>query len=116
MEFGEHTVICTYRVRKGARDAFAKLLGKHWPALSGAGLVTGVPSLIFESKPGGGPQDDEPGPTFVEIFTWVSAEAPDIAHRWPAIMAVWEPMGALVESRDGRPAMEFPHYRHIAPA
>jgi hypothetical protein len=28
-------------------------------------------------------------------------------------MAIWEPMGALTESRGGRPAMEFPHVRPL---
>ena len=113
MDFNEHSVICTYRVKPGAREAFIALLKKHWPALRAAGLATETPPLIFESAESGKPQHDEAGVTFVEIFSWASADAPGTAHQTPGVMAVWEPMGGLVESRDGRPAMEFPHYRPV---
>ena len=113
MAWSEHTVICTYRVRDGARDEFLALLERHWPTLHAAGLVTDEPAIAFESLTTGKPQHDESGTTIVEIFSWASADAAGIAHRTPAVMAVWEPMGALVEARDGRPAMEFPHYRPI---
>ena len=113
MGFNEHTVICTYRVKAGARDAFLELLKKHWPALRSVGLASETPPMILEAHPDGKPQHSETGPTFVEIFSWASAEASGVAHKTPQAMAVWEPMGALVESRDGRPAMEFPHYRPL---
>jgi hypothetical protein len=112
MAWNEHTNICTYRVKAGAREQFLALLRKHWPALRAAGLATDTPALHFEAKAGGG-RHDETGTTFVEIFSWSRADAPDLAHRMPAVMAVWEPMGALVEERDGRPAMEFPTYRPL---
>jgi hypothetical protein len=112
MAWNEHTNICTYRVKAGARDEFIALLRKHWPALRAAGLATDTPALHFEATPGSG-RHDEAGTTFVEIFSWSRADAPQIAHNTPAVMAVWEPMGALVEERDGRPAMEFPNYRPL---
>jgi len=37
-------------------------------------------------------------------------------HMSPEVMAVWEPMGALVEERDGRKAMEFPHVQPLTVA
>ena len=112
MAFNEFTNICTYRVRRDARDQFIELLRKHWPALRAAGLATDDPPIIFESREGVD-RHDEPGPTFVEIFSWSRPDAADIAHRTPGVMAVWEPMGGLVESRDGRPPMEFPSYRPL---
>ncbi len=111
--WGEHSVVCTYRVRDGARDEFLRLLERHWPTLHAAGLVTEEPAVAFESVSTGGSQHDESGTTFIEIFSWASAEAPAIAHRSPAVMAVWEPMGGLVESRNGRPPMEFPRFRPV---
>lgn len=113
MTWNEHTNICTYRVKAGAREQFIALLRKHWPTLRAAGLATDTPALHFEAVIGGDSRHDETGTTFVEIFSWSRPDAPDLAHNTPAIMAVWEPMGALVEARDGRPAMEFPNYRPL---
>jgi len=113
MAWNEYTNICTYRVKPGARDRFIELLRKHWPALRDAGLATATPALHFEAEVGGQSRHDETGTTFVEIFSWSRHDAPRLAHNTPAVMAVWEPMGALVEARDGRPAMEFPNYRPL---
>jgi hypothetical protein len=112
MQWSDNTVICTYRVREGARETFLELLKKHWPTLRAAGLVTDTPPLIFESIREGG-RHDEQGTTFVEIFSWLGPESAGLAHQMPAVMAVWEPMGAHTEARDGRPAMEFPHFRPL---
>jgi quinol monooxygenase YgiN len=111
--WNEHTNICTYRVKPGAREKFLKLLRQHWPTLREAGLVTATPAQHFEAEIGGG-RHNETGTTFVEIFSWASPDSADLAHKMPEVMAVWEPMGALVESRDGRPAMEFPNFRQLA--
>lgn len=112
MSWNEHTVICTYRVREEARDEFIELLKKHWPALRSQGLVTDTPPLCFEAH-AGGDDHNERGPTFVEIFSWAGPESAGLAHQLPAVMAVWEKMGGLVEARDGRPAMEFPHFQPL---
>jgi hypothetical protein len=113
MTWNDYTNICTYRVKPGARDRFIELLRKHWPALRDAGLATATPALHFEAEVGGQSRHNESGTTFVEIFSWSRPDAPQLAHNTPAVMAVWEPMGALVEARDGRPAMEFPNYRPL---
>jgi hypothetical protein len=96
------TCMCTYRVKRDQERPFIQLLERHWPTLRRAGLVTDQPPQIFRG------QDDKERPFFVEIFSWKDASAPETAHHSPEIMAVWEPMGALVEERDGRPSMEFP--------
>jgi hypothetical protein len=113
MRWNEHTVICTYRVREDAREQFIALLRKHWATLHEAGLVTDTPAIHFESVPSDDPHDEK-GPTFVEIFSWKGSESAGLAHQMPEVMAVWEPMGGLVESRGGRPPMEFPHFRALA--
>jgi hypothetical protein len=101
-----YTSLCIYRVKPGSEKAFRGLLAKHWPTLKGAGLAAEEPSIVYEGseeKRGGkGP------PIFFELLHWKDAEGPNHAHELPAVMAVWEPMGALCEARDGRPAMEFP--------
>lgn len=100
---GPQTVICTYRVKAGKESAFMDILARHWPALRGAGLATEERPLVYLGK-------DDAGPVVTEIFTWVDGVAgPAAAHQSPEVMAVWEPMGALCEERDGRPSMEFPH-------
>ncbi len=110
--WNDHTNICTYRVKPGAREQFIELLRRHWPTLRDAGLATDTPALHFEAEVGGG-RHNETGTTFVEIFSWTSGESADLAHRMPEVMAVWEPMGALVEARDGHPGMEFPNFRNL---
>lgn len=99
------TVIATYRVRADAEAEFVELLRGHHPTLFAAGLVTADAPVVYRSL--------DPAPTYFEIFTWTSADAPDAAHKSPAVMAVWEPMMAMVEDRDGRPGMEFPHVRRV---
>ena len=101
------TVICLYRVRSGREDAFTDLLERHWPALRELGLATETPPRHFRG------QEQSGEPLFVEIFEWTDADAAGVAHQHPEVMAIWEPMDALTETRDGRPNMEFPHVQPI---
>ena len=103
-----NTVICTFRIKRGRERAMMRLLKAHWPTLRRLGLVTAERSRLFRGK-------DKTGKSyFVEIFTWKNQAAVDFAHRSPEVMAVWEPMGALVEKRLGRPAWEFPHVEAVS--
>ena len=97
------TVICRFQVKRGRERSFERLLKAHWPTLRRLGLVTPEPSRIYRGRDGAGK------PYYVEIFTWRSAGAAEVAHRTPEVMAIWEPMGNHVEKRLGRPAWEFPH-------
>jgi hypothetical protein len=99
------TSMCIYRVRPGAETAFRDLLSRHWPTLRGLDLATDDESKIYEGR------EEDGAPLFVEFLTWKDAEGPGMAHELPEVMAVWEPMGDLCESRGGRPAMEFPQVR-----
>jgi hypothetical protein len=101
------TALCTYRVKAGSEDAFRKLLSKHWPTLRRLGLATDVAPTTYEGMEKAG------APFFVELLTWKDAEAPNMAHQLPEVMAIWEPMGKLCEARDGKPPMEFPHVKSI---
>ncbi len=101
------TVLCTYRVVPGKEADFEGLLSKHYPALRGADLATENEPRIFRGTDGTG------GTVFYELFEWRDAEAPNVAHQSPAVMAVWEPMGELCEEREGRPKFEFPHVEPV---
>jgi hypothetical protein len=96
-------VICHYRVAKGNAAKFESLLRKHWPTLHDLGLVTNVPSQQFK-----GEEQDNGQPIYFEIFDWLDGAA-DRAHEHPEVMAIWEPMDKLCETRGGKPNMEFPH-------
>ncbi len=105
---GPAVVICSYRVRQGKEDEFARLLERHWPTLHRLGLATDEPARVYRGE-------DAPGKSwFVELFTWKDGkEGPNIAHQTPEVMSIWEPMGALLEDRLGRPKMEFPHFEPV---
>ncbi len=96
-------VICHYRVKRGNETEFEKLLTKHWPKLHQLGLVTDSPPLQFI-----GEEQDNGEPIYFEIFGWLD-DAAGRAHEHPEVMAIWEPMDQLCESRGGKPNMEFPH-------
>jgi hypothetical protein len=101
------TVICLYRVRAGNEERFVELLARHWPTLRELGLATERPPRHFRGE------ERDGAPLFVEIFDWVDGAAAGAAHEHPAVMAIWEPMDRLTETRGGRPNMEFPHVRPI---
>lgn len=97
-------MICTYRVRGGAEEEFAGLLGGHWRTLLDLGFVTEEKSVVFRGTDG--------GLTYVEIFTWVEGGFGQ-AHEHPDVLAIWERMDPLLEERDGRPKWEFPHFEPV---
>ena len=90
-------MLVMYRVKPGKEEAFLPLLRKHWPALRAIGLATDKPALAYrgESK-----RNHGPGSVYVETFEWKNAEAPQVAHQTPEVMAVWEPMGPLLDGMD----------------
>jgi hypothetical protein len=96
----QETVVCTYRVRADAEQAFVGLLRRHGEVLRELGFVTGKPLVTLR-------ETDEP--TYLEVFTWVDGGFGQ-AHEHPDVLAVWEAMDPLLEERDGRPKWEFPHF------
>jgi len=97
------TVIAIYRVRADKEQEVFGWLRKHYPALKGVGLVTDDVPIVYRGV------ESDGRPIVFEVFSWRDSSAPDTAHQLPDVMAVWEPMGACVEERDGKPKMEFPH-------
>jgi quinol monooxygenase YgiN len=102
------TVICQYRVREGKEEAFVRLLRRHWPTLADLGVVTDEAARAYRGA------DEKGRPVYYEIFSWRSESAFERAHSHPDVLAIWEPMDALCEARDGRPNMEFPHVQGLA--
>jgi quinol monooxygenase YgiN len=85
------SMLCIYRIKDGKEADFLRLLEKHWPTLNGVGLVTPDPAQVLRAA------DKDGKIVFVETFAWRDAAAPSVAHQTPEVMAVWEPMGALVD-------------------
>ena len=102
------TALCIYRVRVGKEEAFKDLLAQHGSSMHALGLAADELPVTYQGEEKGG------GPVFFEFFTWKDASAPEKAHQLPEVAAIWEPMGALCESRDGRPAMEFTDVEKIS--
>ena len=90
-------MLVMYRVKPGREEEFVPLLKKHWPALQSVRLSTDKPAQMFRGTPKRGHGE---GSLFVELFEWRNATAPNIAHQTPEVMAVWEPMGPMLESMD----------------
>jgi hypothetical protein len=84
--------LVTYRPKKGKEAELQALVEHHWPVLEQIGLVTPAPAQIWRAT------DKRSGAVyFVEMFSWKDGEASAIAHRTPEVMALWEPMGAVLE-------------------
>ncbi len=101
------TVICHYRVRPGNEAEFEALLKDHRPALHKLGLITDTPTQRFK-----GVEQDNGQPIYFEIFEWHDG-ASELAHQHPEVMAVWERMDQLCETRGDKPNMEFPHVERV---
>lgn len=82
----------TYRPLPGKEDALFTLVQKHWPTIHRLGLTTDTPANVYRA------QDKQSGcVSFIEIFSWKSEEASDVAHQMPEVMAIWEPMDPLLD-------------------
>ena len=84
--------LVTYTPKPGKEKELLALIEKHWPALDKAGLVTKEKARVWRAH------DKRKGHTyFVEFMTWKDGEASSLAHQLPEVMAVWEPMGPIME-------------------
>ena len=96
------TVHVTYHVQSGKLDEFLAALGEHYPAGRKLGIVLADPHLILAGKEDGG------RPIVIEILTWRDADAPDnVTRKYPTVRAIWDRLNALVEKRDGKPAIDI---------
>jgi hypothetical protein len=88
--------LVTYRVKKGKENEFVRLLAKHWPTLNQLGLVSKDRPRYWRATD----KRDHEKVSFVELFTWKDGKSADVAHQTPEVMALWEPMGPMLEGLD----------------
>jgi hypothetical protein len=82
----------TYVPKQGKEAELLELVRRHETALRSVGLVTAEPFKVWRAF------DIRKGRVaFMEYFEWKDGRAPDIAHQTPEVMAVWEPMGPVLE-------------------
>jgi hypothetical protein len=86
------TNIVTYVPKQGKEAELLALVKRHEPALRKIGLVTAEPFKVWKAF------DIRKGRVaFIEYFQWKDGNASDTAHQTPEVMAVWEPMGPVLE-------------------
>ena len=89
---GPVTMLVSYYPKAGKEDQLRALVERHWPALEGLGLVTTMKAQIWRAT------DIRTGERyFVELFQWKDGSASEVAHQSPEVMAIWEPMGPILE-------------------
>lgn len=86
------TNIVTYVPKQGKEAELLELVRKHEPALRKVGLVTDEPFRLWKAY-----DIRKQREQFIEYFVWKNGNASDIAHQTPEVMAVWEPMGPVLE-------------------
>jgi hypothetical protein len=91
---GPVPTLVTYRAKPGKEQALLALVKRHWPTLKKQGLVTATPAKIWQASYKKG------GTAFVELFEWKDGNSSDVAHQTPEVMAVWEPMGAVMDGME----------------
>jgi hypothetical protein len=88
-------MLVRYTPKAGSEERLLDLVRRHWPTLRHLGLVTSSPTQLFRGK------DKRTGRVSIfEIFEWADETSSDTAHQTPEVMAVWEPMGPLLESME----------------
>jgi quinol monooxygenase YgiN len=86
------TNIVTYVPKQGKEAELLALVKKHEPALRAAGLCTAEPFKIWKAF-----DIRKKRTSFIEQFQWKDGNASNVAHQTPEVMAVWEPMGPVLE-------------------
>ncbi len=86
------TNIVTYLPKPGKEAELLALVKKHETALRAADLVTPEPFRVWKAF------DIRKNRTsYIEYFQWKDGRVSDLAHQTPEVMAVWEPMGPILE-------------------
>lgn len=85
--------LVTYYPKPGKEAEFLALLALHWDALDGVGLVTTTPPRYWR-----GEEKRSNVSSILELFEWKDEGASSAAHTTPEVMAIWEPMGPLLDN------------------
>jgi hypothetical protein len=86
------TNIVTYVPKAGKEAELLALVKSHEQALRAAGLVTAEPFRIWKAL-----DIRKHRTSYIEYFQWKDGNVSDRAHETPEVMAVWEPMGPVLE-------------------
>lgn len=84
--------IVTYVPKAGKEAELLALVKQHEAALRQADLVTAEPFRVWRAF-----DIRKKRVAFMESFQWKDGRASDVAHQTPEVMAVWEPMGPVLE-------------------
>jgi hypothetical protein len=84
--------IVTYVPKPGKEEELLALVKKHEPALRSVGLCTDEPFKVWKAF-----DIRKKRVAFIEYFQWKDGNSSDVAHQTPEVMAVWEPMGPVLE-------------------
>ena len=87
-----------YHVKPGKDAEFQAVLARAWQIFQSEKMVLPKPHVLVRDTEDGGK------PRFVEIFTWVSHDAPD--HAPASVKAVWNEEQSLCEKRNGHNGIE----------
>ena len=88
-------MLVRYTPKAGSEQPLLELVRQHWPTLRHLGLVTSAPTRLFRAS------DKRTGRvSILEMFEWSDATSSETAHQTPEVMAVWEPMGPLLENME----------------
>jgi len=92
------TILSTYHVRPGQEQAFLAAVTRTWAIYRRLDVVLSRPHVLVKKV-------DEAGhATYIELFTWRSADIPDNA---PAeIKAAWKDLEILCKRPDGNSGIE----------
>jgi hypothetical protein len=86
------TNIVTYVPKAGKEVELLELVKRHEPALRKAGLCTKEPFRVWKAF-----DIRKQRTSYIEWFQWKDGNASDFAHQTPEVMAVWEPMGPVLD-------------------
>lgn len=86
------TNIVTYVPKPGKEAELLALVKQHEPALRKVGLVTAEPFKVWKAF-----DIRKQRVQYIEYFVWKDGKSSDTAHQTPEVMAVWEPMGPVLE-------------------
>ncbi len=86
------TNIVTYVPKAGKEAELLALVKKHEVALRTADLVTAEPFRVWKAL-----DIRKNRISYIEYFQWKNGTVSDLAHQTPEVMAVWEPMGPVLE-------------------
>ena len=92
---GPVKMLVTYRPKAGKAEELLALVQKHWPTLRSLGLSTEEPAIVYRAT------NKRSGKVFiVEIFSWIDDEASARARTTPEVMALWDPMGPIMDGME----------------